>query len=446
MHLLIRSLSPLLFIGFAVAQDLHHKAAPQSQPVLLKNAVLHTVTGGIVLGGTLWFADGTIRGVLPANAPLQLPNGATAIELDLQGKHVFPGMISPQSSLGLVEVGMVRQTVDNDEVGELSPEAQAMVAVNPDSTAIPVARSNGVLAAAVFPIGGLLPGRVSVMQLDGWTNEDMQVRADAGPIVAWPSLPGDRGPRRGPRGAGPRPDEADPAEATKKARQRIDDAFGAARAWLDAFTVDPSIGVDIRHRALAPALRGETRVFLLADDIEAIESAVRWAIERKLLPVVVGGQQAAACTALLQTHDVPVIVSGVHRLPRRDDLPFDEPFTLPARLAAAGVRFCLSTGQDFSFERNLPYHAATAAAHGLEREAAFAAITIGAAKILGVGDRLGSLEVGKDATLFVADGHPFDLPTKIDLAFVRGRQVDLRNKQTELAAKYRERYRQLRGK
>jgi imidazolonepropionase-like amidohydrolase len=162
--------------------------------------------------------------------------------------------------------------------------------------------------------------------------------------------------------------------------------------------------------------------------------------------VIVGGRDAAECTALLKAHDVPLIVSGVHRLPRREDSAFDEPFTLPARLAAAGVRFCLSTGQDFSFERNLPYHAATAAAHGLTREAAFAAITIDAAKILGVGDRLGSLEVGKDATLFVADGHPFDLPTKIELAFVKGRQIDLRNKQTELAAKYRERYRQLRGK
>ena len=445
MHPLTRSF-PLLLATLLPAQDLVPKAAPQNQPVVLKNAVLHTVTGGIVLGGTLWFADGTIRGVLPAGAALQLPDGTKAIELDLQGKHVFPGMISPQSSLGLVEIGMVRQTVDTDEVGELSPEALAMVAVNPDSTAIPVARSNGVLAAAVFPIGGLLPGRVSVMQLDGWTNRDMQVRQDAGPIVAWPAQPGERGPRRGPRGGGPRPDDGDPAEATKKARQRIDDAFGAARSWLDAFTADSSIGVDIRHRALAPALRGETRVFLLADDVEQIESAVQWAIGRKLLPVVVGGRDAAACTALLKLHDVPVIVSGVHRLPRRDDSAFDEPFTLPARLAAAGVRFCLSTGQDFSFERNLPYHAATAAAHGLDRERAFAAITIEAAKILVVADKLGSLEVGKDATLFVADGHPFDLPTRIELAFVRGRQIDLRNKQTELAAKYRARYQQLRGK
>lgn len=446
MYAFRRSLPFALLLATAPAQDLVPKAAPQRQPVVLQNAVLHTVTGGVVLGGTLWFQDGRIRGVLAAGEAPQLPAGSQPLVLDLQGKHVFPGMFAANSSLGLVELGMVRQTVDTDEVGELSPEALALVAVNPDSVALPVARSNGVLAAAVFPVGGLLPGRVSVVQLDGWTNADLAVRADAGPVVAWPaqSSGGERG-RRGPRGTSPAGDAPD-ANATRKARERIDAAFAAARAWLDAFTADATLPIDIRHQALVPALRREAPVFLLADDLEQIESAVLWAHTRQLRLVIVGGREADAAATLLREHDVPVVLAGVHRLPRRDDSAYDEPFTLPKRLADLGVRFCIASGGDFSNERNLPYHAATAAAFGLDRERAFAAISHDAATICGVGDRLGSLAVGKDATLFVADGHPFDLPTKIELAFVQGRQIDLRNKQTELAKKYRERYRQLRDK
>lgn len=424
------------------AQDLGVKAAPQQAPIVLKNGVLHTVTGGVVLGGTLWFEGGTIRGVLAAGDPLQLPQGAKPEVIDLEGKHVFPGMIAANTQLGLIEIAAVRQTVDTDEIGDLSPEAKALVAVNPDSAAIPVARSNGVLAAAVFPSDGLLPGRASVIQLDGWTNDDLAVRADAGPIVAWPALGGGRRFGRGAEAG----EKGDGDAAAKKQRTRIDDAFHAARAWLTAFTADPSIGVDLRHQALVPTLRGEVPVFVLADDVEQIESAVLWAIGQKLRPVLVGGRDAALCSPLLQDHSVPIVVTGIHRLPRRDDSAYDEPFTLPKRLADAGLSFCIATGQDFSFDRNLPYHAATAAAFGLGRDAAFAAITIDAARILGVDDRLGSLTVGKDATLFVADGHPFDLPTKIELAFVRGKRIDLRNKQTELEAKYRERLRQLQGK
>ncbi|HEX5053207.1 MAG TPA: amidohydrolase family protein [Planctomycetota bacterium] len=427
------------------AQDLLPKAPPQAAPVVLKNAVLHTVSDGIVLGGTLWFQDGVIRGVLPAGSEPNLPAGVQPVVFDLAGKHVFPGMISAHTSLGLVEIGSVRQTVDTDELGELSPEALAIVAVNPDSAAIPVARSNGVLAAAVFPSGGLLPGRVSVMQLDGWTNADMTVQADAGPVVDWPQQRRNDG-RRGRRGPRPDADSERNGEATARARQRIDDAFEAARAWLDAHAADASVPLDIRHAALAPALRGEVPVFVLAEELEQIESAVLWATGRKLRPVIVGGRDAPLCAELLHERHVPVVIDGVHRLPRRDDSAYDEAFTLPKQLADLGVAFCIATGSDFSQDRNLPYHAATAAAFGLDRQQAFAAITLRAAEILGVQAHLGSLTAGKDATLFVADGHPFDLPTRIELAFVEGRQVDLRNKQTELARKYRERYRQQRGK
>ena len=442
-----RSLVVLFAVTTAAlpGQDLLPKAAPQGQVVVLQNAMLHTVTGGLVLGGTLVFADGVITAVLPADAPPKLPEGATPLVLDLQGKHVFPGMIAAASQLGLVELGMVRQSNDSDEVGEASPETLAVVAVNPDSTLLPVARANGVLAAIPFPVGGLLPGRASAIQLDGWTNADLTVRADVGPIVAWPAQAGggERG-RRGPRGAAA-PEDAG-ANAHQKARQRIDDAFTAARAWLTAFTADPTTPIDLRHQALVPALRREVPVFALANELEQIESAVLWARDRDLRLVVVGGRDAAKCADLLRERSVPVVVTGVHRLPARDDLAYDEPFTLPKLLGDLGVQFCIAPGGEASNDRNLPYHAATAAAFGLDRDRAYAAISHDVATIFGIGDRLGSLAAGKDATLFVADGHPFELATKIELAFVRGRQVDLRSKHTELAKKYRERYRQLRGK
>ncbi len=423
-----------------VAQDLLPKAAPQHGPVILTNAVIHTVSGGIVLGGTIWFDKGKIQAILPAGENPKLPPELNeAVRIDLEGKHVFPGMISAHTSLGLIEIGMVPQSVDTDEFGEQSPEALALTAVNPDSTAIPVARRNGVLLANIFPIGGMLPGRASLIQLEGWTNADMTVRRSAGPVISWPSFRGGGFRRRGP---------TPPEDTGRAARQQaqIDAAFVAAQAWSDARTNDPTVALDIRHAALVPALRGEVPVFVLANAVEQIESAIQWGIKRKLRIIIVGGREARGCAAMLKQHEVPVIIDGVHRLPRRDDVSYDEAFTLPRDLRAAGVKFCIATGSDYSNDRNLPYHAATAAAYGLSQEEAFAAITMHTADILGVGEQVGSLKKGMDATLFIATGHPFELTTKIEMAFIQGRRIDLRTKQTELATKYRERYRQLRGK
>jgi imidazolonepropionase-like amidohydrolase len=428
------------------AQDLVPKAAPQQHPIVLANATIHTVGGPLILGGSLWFQNGVIQGVLAADQKLDLPAGTKAEIVDLQGKHVYPGFVSAMTSLGLEEIGMVKQTVDVDELGDLVPEALALTAVNPDSTAIPVARSNGILTAAVFPRGGLLPGRASVIQLDGWTNAEITVRADAGPVIGWPALPS-ANERRGRRGARPEPaTAADPVAAVHEARDRIDAAFTAAEAWLRARAADPSLPYAIQHVALAPALRREVPVFVLADDQEQIESAVLWARARGLHAVVVGGRDAVDCAALLKQHDVPVVLAGTHKLPQRDDSPDDEAFTRPAELARAGVRFCIASGADFSQERNLPYQAATAIAFGLDPKEALAAITLRPAEILGIADMVGSLAPGKMATLFVCDGDPLELPTTIEMAFVQGRRIDLRNKQTELANKYRERYRQLKAR
>ncbi|MFK7740356.1 MAG: amidohydrolase family protein [Planctomycetota bacterium] len=424
-----------------IAQDLLPKAAPQAQPIVLEHATLHTIDGGVVLDGTIWFEGGIIRGVLARDEKLKLPEGSAApLRINLRGKHVFPGMISAHTSLGLIEIGQVPQSVDTDELGDLSPEASALTAINPDSTAIPVARRNGVLAAVVYPTGGLLPGRAAAVQLDGWTNRDMAVRASAGPVVAWPSSRSGRWRRAGGGGGGG--GSRDDAKRVTREIAKIDGAFLDARAWLTARTNDPSVPLDVRHDALVPALRGEVPVLILAQSSEQIAAAVQWGQQRKLRIVIVGGHEARSVAALLREHDVPVVIDGVHRLPRRDDAAYDEPFTLARDLERAGVMFCIASGEDYSNDRNLPYHAATAAAYGLDRRTALAAVTLRVAEIFGLADRLGSLAVGKDATLFVADGHPFELSSSVEQAFVQGRTVDLRSKQTELAQKYRERYRQ----
>lgn len=409
------------------SQDLVHKAPPQQRGIVIEAATIHPVSGPVIERGWIYFDEGVIRLLGEGETP-DLPGDP--MRIDGAGQHVYPGLVAAVTTIGLVEIGQVPATRDESETGDITPEVRAAVAVNPDSTVIPVTRSNGVLAAGVFPTGGLIPGRASVMAFEGWTWEEMAVLPDAGLVVSWPSSRRSRWSRSSEDTSGER-------------RAQIRRAFGDARAYVRAKSEDPSIPVDLRWEGMRAVLAGDAPVFVRANDVEQIESAVSWARSEGLRLVVVGGTEAHLCADLLVRADVPVIVSGTHRLPRRRDVPFDEPFALPVLLEEAGVRWCLATGGSFYNERNLPYHAATAVAFGLSREAALRAITLSPAEILGVGDRLGSLDVGKSATLIVTNGDPLEIPTGVQRAYIDGRALDLRNKQTDLAEKYREKYRQL---
>jgi len=413
------------------AQDLIPKAPPQTRAVVVRGATVHTMNGPALEGASVWFAAGRIRGVgAEADAP------ADAEVVDGTGLHLWPGMISAVTQVGLNEIGSIAATQDYDEIGDVTPEVRAVVGVNPDATTIPVTRSNGVLVCGVFPRGGLVPGTAGVIELDGWTWEDLSVADDVGVVVDWPEFRSSRW--RGRRGD----DEAE--ERVLEDRTAIDRAFRDARAWDAARRADPSIPHDVRHAALVPALRGERAVFVLADDLEAIRSAVAWAESLGLSMTLVGGNDADRCAPFLREQGVAVIVAGTHRLPGRRDDPFDRPFRLPAVLEDAGVRWCLASGTDgYENERNLPYHAATAIAHGLPLEAGMRGVTKDAAELLGVGDELGTIEAGKRATLILTDGHPLEVTTRVVAAWVSGRRIDLANKQTALAEKYRTKYRQL---
>ncbi len=430
-----------LLAAHAQAQDLVHKAPPQIGTTVLTNGVIHTISGETVQGG-IAFADGRIIAIGSSQEMAQV--GAQnapqpIVRIDLEGRHVFPGMIAANSVLGLMEVGAVRATIDVAEVGNVSPEVRASVGVNSDSTLIPVTRSSGVLTALVLPSGGAIPGRASVMRLEGWTWEDMTVVDDAGLVIAWPRV-------RPITAWWMQKSEEEQLKEAKENMRAITEAFDAADAYLAARASDPSVDLDLRWEAMGAALRGEKPVFIQAQEMEQIESAVSFARERGLKAVLIGGRDAALCSDLLRSADVGVILTGSHRMPRRRDTAYDSPFTLAARLESAGVRWCLATGGG-TFQtphlRNLPDHAGTCVAYGLSPEAALRSITLSPAELLGVGAELGSLDAGKRATLIVTNGDVLEIASDVEMAFIDGRAVDLQNKQTALAEKYREKYRQL---
>ena len=442
-HTLARILGAALvsagaFASTASAQDLIHKAPPQSKPIVIEHATIYTVSGKIIHNGSVVFDKGVITQVLGDGQRAKVRGDVERI--DAAGKFVYPGFISAVTGLGLVEIQSVRATVDSSEVGDIKPEVRGAVAVNPDSTLFPVARTNGVLTAGVFPSGGLIPGRASIMRLDGWTWEDMTVLDDAGVIINWPRVRLFTSRFRAATNA---------KEQRRQSTKRIEliaDTFDAARAYFASKDVDSEIPTDERFEALRGAIAGDSPVFIFANEYEQIVSGLSWALDEGLKPILVGGRDALLAVDLLKDNDVPVIVSGTQRLPGRRDANYDEAYQQPIELEAAGIRWCMSTGGGSfgaSNERNLPYHAAASVAYGLSKATALRSVTLSAAEILGIDDTLGSIEKGKAATLVIANGPPLELTTNPVAAFINGRRIDLRNKQTELRDKYLDKYRQL---
>ena len=432
-----------LFLAFLVpAQaNLNIPALPPDHPVLLVGGTLHPVSSGPIPNAQLLFHEGKITAL---GKEIKPPPGSKTI--DISGKHVYPGFISSNSVLGLTEIGAVRATRDMAEPGAVNPNIRAEVSLNPDSELIPVTRSNGVLAALALPRArgeeGLIAGTSAMIRLDGWTSESMTLKAPVGLHIFWP--------RMNPRALGffsEKIDREEKLKAVNKLLKTLDESFATARAYLKARNSHPEdTTFDIRWDAMTPVLEGEIPVFIHAQDLTQIKSAMHWAEKENLRVVLVGGQDAWRIADQLKENRISVIISQINQLPLRRWEPYDTPYTNPKKLHEAGVPFCIANdGHTFNapHERNLPYQAAMAAAHGLPRDEALKAITLYPARILGVDDRLGSLEVGKDATFFVADGDPIEVMTNIEMAFIDGRPIDLSNRHTRLYEKYKEKYRQL---
>jgi imidazolonepropionase-like amidohydrolase len=397
-------------------------AKPQDHPIALMGATIHPVSGPEIPNGTLLFEGGRI---IALGAEVPLPEGCE--RLALAGRHVYPGMINASTALGLTEIGAVRATEDLEELGLLNPSARAEVAVNPDSELIPVARANGVALALAVPQGGLLAGRSALLRLDGWTWEEMALKAPAGMHLVWPSMTID---------AVEEEDRETQRDQRDERLRALDEAFAAARAYQTGLKAGEPRARDARWEALVPVLEGKLPLMVHAREIRQIQAAVAFVQREKVRMVLFGGTDAPRCAGLLARLGIPVVVEGTLKLPQRPDDPYDSPFTLPERLRRAGLAFCIASGDAWN-ARNLPYHAAQAAAYGLPREEALKAVTLYPARILGVADRVGSLDVGKDATLIVTTGDPLEIPTQVEMMFIEGRRIDLSDKQKQLWEKYR---------
>lgn len=417
----------------AFAQDLLPSAPPQSGPVLLLGGTIHPISGPAMADAGVLFDQGRIVRIDSAQAFDQNPEGTIVLNID--GLHVYPGLFAARTELGLIEISAVRAMRDTREVGDMSPEVRAAVSVNPDSTLLDVARANGVLTAAVFPSGGLIPGRASIIRLDGWTWEDMTILDDAGLIINWPTSY--RAPNRW-------TGKAEPNRRAEQSLGTLSDFLSQARAY-HALSPDDRQR-DIRLDAVEPHLAANPpRLPLLinADELSTITSAVEWAVSHQLRIVIVGGRDAHLCTTLLREHNIPVIISNPLAFPSRTDSAHDEGFTLASKLEAAGITWCFAPADVEANVRNLPYDAAIAVAHGLDHDAAVRALTLSPATIFGLGNTLGSIEPGKAATLIVTEGSPLEITTNVVLAFIDGRAVSLESKHTQLRDKYIEKYRQL---
>lgn len=441
MHNLANRIGSLLWfiLAFAAGTTLASPEIPgpsQDHPIALVGGTIHPVSAPAIEGGVLLFDAGKIIAV---GREVALP--AHTEKIDLHGQHVYPGMIDGYTHLGLMEIAMVRATNDHTETGRINPNAKAQVAVNPDSELIPVARSAGVLSVLSVPGGGLISGASALIQLDGWTWEEMTIKPVVGIHVRWPQM--------APVYTWWQEMKAqEQLQARDKALEEIRHTFDEARNYATACRAcadgkGSAPDFNARWQALLPVLEGKVPLVIDADEIQQIQSALAFAERERIKVVILGGYDAPECAELIKHLDVPVVVGGVHRLPRRRDDPYDAPFTVPARLHELGIKFCIASADRASMVRNLPYHAGTAAAYGLPADEALKAITLYPAQIFGVADRLGSLEAGKDATLFVASGDPLETPSQVTLAFIGGRKVDLNNRQQRLWEKYKEKYRRL---
>jgi imidazolonepropionase-like amidohydrolase len=407
-------------------------AQPQAKPIAIKGATLHPVSGPDIPSGTIVFENGKITAI---GADAAIPADAEVIEAG--GKHVYPGLINANTVLGLVEIGAVRATVDVEEAGAINPNVRSITSVNPDSELIPVARSAGVLTALSVPEGGIISGQSAVLRLEGWTPEDMTILSPAAMHLRWPSLTIDRRPRA-------RKSVKDQQKEIEKAQKQIREAFLNARAyWQTRKNPGPDFKMDLRWEALMPVFDGKLPLFVHASTLAQIEAALAWAKEMQLKITLVDGDDAWRVAPQLKESNVPVILGPATSLPARRDDDYDSAWSSAAKLQQAGVRFCIASngrGAETN-ERNVGYEAGLAAGYGLPKDEALKAVTLYAAQILGVADRLGSLEKGKAATLIVTNGDPLDFPTQVETAFVDGRKIDLSNRQTRLRDKYREKYR-----
>ena len=425
----------LLFASGAFAQSTIPNSTGRKGTTAIRNATIVPVSGPAIPNGTIVFADGVITAVGQSAA---VPDGATVI--DGTGLFVYPGMIDSGSNVGLVEMDSVAGTVDTAELGDFNPNAQAAVAINPHSEVVPVTRVSGVTHVLSVPEGGIISGQSAMVQLVGWTPPEMIVKAPAAMHVRFPRL----------RSFSPfaqQPDEEAEKEQKKAYTKSVDqlrDMLRDAQAYAKAASARASdrnvrrFDRDLMLEALVPVVEGRVPVVMHANFARDIKAALEFADEFKLKVILAGANDVARVVDDVKRRNIPVILGPILALPQREDDPYDILFTNAKTLHDAGIPFAIQSG-DAHNTRNLPYHAASCAAFGLPKDAALKSVTLYPAQIWGLADRLGSLEVGKSASLIVTDGDPLEIRTNVKRVFIGGEEMPMDSRHTLLYDKFRNR-------
>lgn len=407
----------------------------------IRNARIVTVSGETIENGTIIISGGKITAV-GANAAV--PSGAETI--DGKGLSVYPGMIDAGTNLGLVEVQLYATSViDVAEIGEMNANARAFKGVNPHSSHVNVTRVNGITTVLSLPAGGIISGQGTVINLAGSTQTEMALVPNFGMVINFPRITTFGG--FGGFGGGGAP-QLDFSEAVRRRDQRIDDLkriFTDAETYgktQDAYTKDktlPSPKTDIKMEALVPYVRGEKPVIFLAERDRDIRAVAKFADEMKIKAIILGGQEAWKSADALKQKNIPVIYTNIYNLPVQEDDPYDYLFEAPSKMQKAGVKFCVSTGNDGAEVRDLPYHAGLAAAYGLSPQEALKSVTLYPAQILGIDNQVGSLETGKMANVVVTDGDLLEPRTNIKYLFINGKMIPLTSRHTELYEQFKDR-------
>jgi imidazolonepropionase-like amidohydrolase len=423
--------TPCIFMVINIsAQETMLPALPQREPIALTNATIHVGNGQVINNGTVVFKNGKITEVSAAAST------AGAKVIDCKGKHVYPGLILPASQLGLVEVPSNRATVDGTEIGEMNPSIRSLIAYNTDSKVTNTLRTNGILLANVIPAGGTISGSSSVVQLDALNWEDAAYKTDVAIHLRMPSLLNRRGGRGG--GFGGQQAPADPVKTGLEQIEKVKVFFREAKAYL---AENKHENTNLKFEAVKNLFDKKQKLFIHCNIVKEMLLAIDFVKEFGFDVVLVGAVDSWQIADLLKQNNIAVILNQLHDLPTMIDDDIDQPFKTPAMLQKAGVLFTINDDDGNTRYRNLPFNAGTAATYGLTKEEALSAITLNAANILGIADKTGSIETGKDANIVVSEGDILDMSTNIiTQAFIQGRQVDLNNKQKQLAERYEAKY------
>lgn len=411
-------------------------ARAQGETYAIRNARIVTVTGPVIENGTVVIANGKIAAV---GTNVSIPSGAKVI--DATGLWVYPGLIDAGTVLGLTEISSVAGTVDTAEIGENNADIHVDIAIHPDSAHIPVTRVGGITTVLTAPRGGLIAGQSALINLDGWVPKEMVLKSPVGMHVNWP---GGSGPPSEFASFGGRRSSAEARREQERQIENLKKILRDARAYADARDARqkdptlPRLKTDLKLEALIPVVRGQMPLIISVNDDRDIRSVIAFADEMKVKVIISGGAEAYKVADQLKARDIPVIVGPIYRLPTNEDDPYDIVFANPGLLSKAGVKIAFQT-LDSAHVRDLPYQAGLAAAFGLPKEEALKAVTIYPAQILGVADKIGSIEVGKIANLIVTDGDPLEIRTQVKHLFINGRQIPLKSKHTELYERYKSR-------